>query len=128
MAKGSGRRGGKRTSGGARGPPRFSFEPGERRLALPAKVTNVTLKDGPSKAIYVEMLSGAPTHVRSLGQSVSVSCPSGDVSFIFGTKTQKTFTFAVKDDGEKPPVVTVVGTLGSTIGLVWRGSLVYKDQ
>jgi len=112
------------------GPPRrsFVFEQGEKALALPAKVTSVTLGSSGEKSVYGSLLVGSPSHLRCLGQRVTVTSPSGEVTFVVGPSVSKAFTYTVPVSDDKGPVLSVVGTAGACVALVYRGSVLYKDR
>lgn len=122
----------RRQSGGSKrgGPsraPRFTFEPGESSLPLVAKVTNVALKEGvTSVPVQGKTLDGAPQHLRVLGQRITVTSPDKEVSFIVGPDVKKAHTFSVEEGG-KPPQFTVVGSEGSTLALIYKGSCLFKN-
>jgi len=124
----SGAAGGSRNSGPSRAPPaRFAFEPGEQSLALEAKVSSVELSDEGSAKLSGELLKGAPSHLRALGQRVTVSSPNGDVRFVVGPAVKRAHTFVVPEGG-KPPSFSVVGPTGESVALVFRGVLLYKSS
>jgi hypothetical protein len=124
--------GGKKKSSGGRKPasrkasvPRFTFEPGESSLPLTATVKAVKNEKGtPTIAVRGCQLSGAPAHLRILGQRITVTSPDKDVSFIVGPDVKKAHTYTVAAGGDSP-VFSVVGG-GDAVTLVYRGACMYK--
>lgn len=127
-AKSRGPRRPKTRTGRAPRAPRFHIEAGEQSLPLQAKVTSVTFDDEiTSKEVTGRLLDGEPTHLRTLGQRVTVTSPDGDVKFIVGPDVKKAHTYTVRAE-EDPPRFTVVGPGGATFALVYKGVCLYKHS
>jgi len=96
-------------------------------MPLSAKVTSVQTKSGEtSKTVKLKLLDGMPSHLRVLGQKVTVSSPDKDVNFIVGPDVKKVHTYSVPS-GAEAPAVMVVGPEDSTFALVYKGSCCYKN-